>query len=156
MINNLPIVACVVARPPDPDMIRVWMPPIGTILYRVGSVDALGRPRPSDVNCMRGTVDCDGSSYRVEDYPQLYEVIGDNYCPKTIYRYDRAPWWRRLLGTPYIPIAIPNPDYRPGMFRVPDLRNTVREQYANDLHRPESGDRGRVEEGEPLHRRLLW
>src|SRR3546814_7156694 len=64
-----------------------------------------------------GWLPCDGSYQKIADYPDLYAVMGDVYCPPEI---DRTGLWdrlRRLVGLK--PRRMPNPDYRPGFFRLP-------------------------------------
>lgn len=69
----------------------------------------------------------DGRHLRVSDYPELFEVIGNRFCPPVIRerlspsRFER---FRRLLFLkPVIKYReAPNIDYRKGWFRLPDMR----------------------------------
>jgi hypothetical protein len=78
--------------------------PIGMIMPIIE-----GSPLPE------GWIVFDGRVVRREDYPQLFEVIGLRYTlwPETPFRQ----WLRRLLSLPG-----PADAYRPGEFRLPDLR----------------------------------
>lgn len=88
--------------------------PVGTIHNYIGDVPA-------------NWMEVDGRKLSVAEYEQLYNVIGDTYCPKTMVEYlplNFLQWVCQTLGfhVQSIPIVVPNPDYTPGMFRLPDLR----------------------------------
>ena len=69
---------------------------------------------------------CNGIRLSVSEWPELYAVIGDRFCPEEIMEYLPRPSWQRLLmriGFSFKPRRLiePNPDYRPGFFRIPNM-----------------------------------
>lgn len=72
-----------------------------------------------------GWLRMDGRRLRIKDFLELYNAIGDAYCPQRI-DHDLPPGrWervRRAFGlTPrYRHEQVPNPDYCLGYFRLPD------------------------------------
>ena len=70
-----------------------------------------------------GWLECDGRFLPVSGYPGLFAAIGNTYCPREI---PHPAWWARALRwTGLAKPAILNPEYRPGSFRIPDLRGHV-------------------------------
>lgn len=66
----------------------------------------------------------DGRHVRTSDYPELYAIWGDGYCPREIPTQDLTLWAgiKRFLGVDVPHVYVANPDYREGWFRFPDLR----------------------------------
>lgn len=64
---------------------------------------------------------CDGTYLRKWDYVDLYAVIGDTFCPEYI---DREPTLFEKIKMKFmtVDLKVPNPDYKSGFFRLPDLR----------------------------------
>lgn len=78
--------------------------------------------------CPTGWLALDGTFKCVESHRDLYAMIGDRYCPPTITETLPMPVWKAaltLFGFRFPPAIrrIANPDYRPGFFRLPDLRS---------------------------------
>src|SRR5690606_32908571 len=70
---------------------------------------------------------CNGQYLKCQEWRRLYAVAGDNCCAPVIRHKRPKTWWQRLLR--YFGSKTktrwgegPNPDYRPGYFRLPDLR----------------------------------
>lgn len=68
---------------------------------------------------------CDGRELSIAQYPDLFERIGHDYGrePETIHIRQQAPLWKRVFGVQTHIVEVPNPRYRPGVFRLPDVRN---------------------------------
>lgn len=68
---------------------------------------------------------CDGRELSIAQYPDLFERIGHMYGkePEKIHVRQQAPLWKRLFGIQTHVVEVPNPRYRPGVFRLPDIRN---------------------------------
>ncbi len=82
--------------------------PIGTIMCVF--VDTNGNGASAVANNYPGWIYCDGSQHSVNDYPMLYDIIGDKYggtSPSTVTLSD----WGNPAGT-----------VQNAVFNVPDLR----------------------------------
>ena len=68
---------------------------------------------------------CDGRELSIAQYPDLFEVIGHRYGrePEVLHVRQQAPLWKRLFGIQTHVVEVLNPRYRPGVFRLPDIRN---------------------------------
>lgn len=65
---------------------------------------------------------CDGTELKIDDYPELFRVIGDSY--QRPYYHDDS-WIRKLLRDIgfNVPVKkVKNPNYREGYFKLPDLK----------------------------------
>lgn len=86
-------------------------------LYPVGSISDFLGAVISD-----GWLEAAGQFVPVDEYQELYEVIGDGYCPKMETALIAIPWWKLPFTLTRPMEKVPNPKYRPGMFRIPDIR----------------------------------
>lgn len=68
-----------------------------------------------------GWLICDGSRLKCEDYPDLYNVLRDEYCPKYIKIDNKFKKFLRKLGINIKPKEVLNPEYIENEFRIPDL-----------------------------------
>lgn len=73
-------------------------------------------------------------------YPQLYALVKDQYCQTHRLEFVKFFKLKRLIRE-YIPgfkwislvKSIPNPDYRPGWFKLPYLKNKVSQEVLKQL-----------------------
>lgn len=83
-----------------------------------------------------GWLVCDGGWVRIEDFPALYAILGNTYGPApTITREMEPGRWekvRRAIGL--LPRRryehVPNPEHRPGYFRLPHPFPITRSEVA--------------------------
>ncbi len=66
---------------------------------------------------------CVGQKLRISDYMELYDVIGDTFCPRYL-RSDATPLWKILLnkiGFKYEKVfhVSENPEWKEGWFALP-------------------------------------
>jgi len=71
---------------------------------------------------------CDGRELSIAQYPDLFDKIGHTYGkePETLHVRQQAPFWKRLFGVQTHVVEMPNPLYRPGVFRLPNLSASAR------------------------------
>lgn len=84
--------------------------PTGLLFWWVGTADEI------PAGCMVA----DGRRLTVENYAELFEVIGPAYAPPTIPR--PGLFWEVLRRHFGLKLHMRNPDYVPGTFRIPDAR----------------------------------
>ncbi len=69
-----------------------------------------------------------GQYVKVKDYPDLYMVIGDAYCPEYIEEYEPPSMFDgilRIFGVKYKAKIIVNTEYKEGYFRLPSFTCTL-------------------------------
>lgn len=74
-----------------------------------------------------GWLECAGQDLLIEDFSELFAVIGRTFGPKpTILAPKRRNWIQRLLMLNPGLEEVVNPEYNEKTFRLPDLRDPVR------------------------------
>lgn len=82
----------------------------------VGSLMLLTKPQ-------EGFMCAEGQSLEINQYPDLYQAVGDSYCPKKITKtYPPLKRFVNYIFRKPLEYWIDNPEYKPGFFNLPDMR----------------------------------